>query len=85
MAIKKSLKMFLIGINNIEYLNELLKSEKIDISAFTSNEEYLTLANELVLKIIPKWNKDSLPVSTMSEEATYIRDLILLRFIYDIS
>jgi len=73
------------GINNIEYLNELLKSEKFDISAFTSNEEYLTLANELVLKIIPKWNKDSLPVSTMSEEATYIRDLILLRFIYDIS
>ncbi len=73
------------GINNIEYLNELLKSEKFDISAFASNEEYLTLANELVLKIIPKWNKDSLPVSTMSEKATYIRDLILLRFIYDIS
>jgi len=73
------------GINNIEYLNELLKSENYDISAFTSNEEYLTLANELVLKIIPKWNKDSLPVSTMSEKATYIRDLILLRFIYDVS
>lgn len=73
------------GINNIEYLNEMLKSEKFDISAFTSNEEYLTLANELVLKIIPKWNKDSLPVSTMSEKATYIRDLILLRFIYDVS
>lgn len=72
-------------INNIKYLNELLKSEKFDISAFTSNEEYLTLANELVLKIIPKWNKDSLPVSTMSEKATYIRDLILLRFIYDVS
>ncbi|MDD5013628.1 MAG: hypothetical protein PHW73_00815 [Atribacterota bacterium] len=73
------------GINNIEYLNELLKSEKFDTSAFTSNEEYLILANELVLKIIPKWNKDSLPVSTMSEKATYIRDLILLRFIYDVS
>jgi hypothetical protein len=73
------------GINNIEYLNELLKSEKFDISAFTSNEEYLMLANELVLKIIPKWNKNSLPVSTMSEKATYIRDLILLRFVYDVS
>lgn len=73
------------GINNIEYLNELLKSEKFDISAFTSNEEYLILANELVLKIIPKWDKNSLPVSTMSEKATYIRDLILLRFIYDVS
>jgi hypothetical protein len=73
------------GINNIQYLNELLKSEKFDISAFTSNEEYLKLANELALKIIPKWDKDSLPVSTMSEKAHYIRDLILLRFIYDIS
>ncbi len=73
------------GINNIQYLNELLKSEKLDISAFTSNDEYLKLANELALKIIPKWDKDSLPVQTMSEKAHYIRDLILLRFIYDVS
>jgi len=73
------------GINNIQYLNELLKTEKFNISGFTSNEEYLKLANELALKIIPKWDKDSLPVSTMSEKAHYIRDLILLRFVYDIS
>ena len=73
------------GINNIQYLNELLKTEKFDISGFTSNEEYLKLANELALKIIPKWDKDSLPVSTMSEKAHYIRDLILLRFVYDVS
>lgn len=73
------------GINNIQYLDELLKSEKFNISALTSNEEYLKLANELALKIIPKWDKDSLPVLTMSEKAHYIRDLILLRFVYDIS
>lgn len=73
------------GIKNIQYLNELLKSEKFDISAFTSNDEYLKLANELALKIIPKWDKDSLPVQTISEKAHYIRDLILLRFIYDVS
>lgn len=73
------------GINNIQYLNELLKNEKFDISTFTSNEEYLKLANELALKIIPKWDRDSLPVLPMSEKAHYIRDLILLRFIYDIS
>ena len=73
------------GINNIQYLNELLKGEKIDISAFTSNDDYLKLANELSLKIIPKWDKDSLPVQTMSEKAHYIRDLILLKFIYDVS
>jgi len=73
------------GINNIEYLNELLKAEKFSISGFTSNEEYLKLANDLALKIIPKWNKDSLPVSTVAEKVHYIRDLILLRFVYDIS
>ncbi len=73
------------GINNIKYLTELLKAEKFNISGLTSNDEYLKLANDLALKIIPKWNKDSLPVSTMSEKAHYIRDLILLRFVYDIS
>lgn len=72
-------------INNIEYLNELLRTENYDISDFTSNEEYLKLANELALRIIPKWDKDSLPVSTVSEKAHYIRDLILLKFVYDVS
>lgn len=73
------------GINNVQYLNELLKSEKFDITTFASNDEFLKLANELALKIIPKWEKDSLPVLTMSEKAHYIRDLILLRFVHDIS
>lgn len=73
------------GINNVQYLNELLKSEKFDITTLTSNDEFLKLANELALKIIPKWEKDSLPVLTMSEKAHYIRDLILLRFVHDIS
>ena len=73
------------GINNIQYLNKLLKKENFNTSGFTSNKEYLKLANELALKIIPKWNNDSLPVSTVSEKAHYIRDLILLKFIYDIS
>ena len=66
---------------NARELHEFLESKQ----EFSSNEEYLKLANELALKIIPKWDKDSLPVSTMSEKAHYIRDLILLRFVYDIS
>lgn len=73
------------GVNNVEYLNELLKTENYDISGFASNEQYLKLANELALRIIPKWDEDSLPVSTMSEKAHYIRDLILLKFVYDVS
>lgn len=73
------------GINNILYLNDLLSSEEFDISNFTLNKEYLDLANELALKISPKWKNDSLPVVSLSEKMHYIRDLILLRFIYDIS
>ena len=77
--------MELRQINNIQYLNELLKNEKLDIPTSGSNDEYLQVANEMALKIIPKWEKDSLPVQTMSEKAHYIRDLILLRFIYGVS
>ncbi len=72
-------------INNIQYLDKLLKSEKFSIPNPASHKDYLKLADELTLKIIPKWNKDSLPVATVSEKAHYIRDLILLKFIYDIS
>ncbi len=71
--------------NNIQYLDKLLKSEKFSIPNPASHKDYLKLADELTLKIIPKWNKDSLPVATVSEKAHYIRDLILLKFIYDIS
>jgi len=77
--------MKLKGVNNIQYLVELLGSEEIDCSAFTSSDEFLDLANDLSLKIIPRWEKDSLPVQSMSEKAHYIRDLILMRFIYEIS
>ena len=73
------------GINNIEYLNQLLKGRKINISYFNSPNEYLKIANQLTLDIIPVWENDSLPVSSISEKAHYIRDLILMRFIYEIS
>ena len=73
------------GINNIKYLDELLSNESFDISNFNSNEDYLDLANSLTLRIIPKWENDSLPVSSVSEKIHYIRDLILLRFVYEVS
>ena len=72
------------GINNIEFLNKLLEKEDYDISNFTKNSQYVKLANKLTLKIIPKWDNDSIPVSALSEKAHYIRDLILLKFIYEI-
>jgi hypothetical protein len=73
------------GFNNIDYLNKLLKAINYNLSSCSKNDDYLNLANTLALKIIPKWNNNFLPVSSMAEKATYIRDLILLRFIYDIS
>jgi len=73
------------GNNNIQYLKELLDDEGLIVPTLASNDEYLKLANSVALTIIPKWDKDSLPVETMAEKAHYIRDLILLRFIYDLS
>ena len=73
------------GIYNIQYLRELLDNEGIIVPILASNDEYLKLANEFALRLIPKWEKDSLPVETVAEKAHYIRDLILLSFIYDLS
>jgi len=65
-------------------MNKISKKEDYDISNFTKNSQYVKLANKLTLKIIPKWDNDSIPVSALSEKAHYIRDLILLKFMYEI-
>jgi len=70
------------GFNNIEYLNKLLNNIKYDTSKFTKNEEFVNLANELALKIIPLWQQPSVPLDSPSDKVHYIRDLILLKLIY---
>jgi len=69
------------GVNNIKYLDELLRKIPYDISKFTKSEEYVELANKLSLKIIPLWKQASIPLESASDKAHYIRDLILLKFI----
>jgi hypothetical protein len=70
------------GFNNIDYLNKILSKFKVDISKFTKSEEYVNLANNLASKIIPLWKEPSIPLDSPSDKIHYIRDLILLKFIF---
>jgi len=70
------------GFNNIEYLNDLLKKFQYDITHFNKNDEFVKLADELALKIIPLWKQPSIPLNSPSDKVHYIRDLILLKFIF---
>lgn len=73
------------GFNNIQYLNGLLGDKDLGCTKLTHSREYVEVANQLATQIIPVWAKDSLPVSTPAEQANYIRDLILMRLVYDFS
>ena len=70
------------GFNNVEYLNELLKKFPHDTTKFTKSIEFVKLADELALKIIPLWEQPSIPLDSPSDKVHYIRDLILLKFIF---
>ena len=69
------------GNNNVETLNSLLKTG--DIKALLSSTDVIESANNLSLTIALKWTEDSIPVKSPSEKIHYIRDLILLRCIYE--
>jgi hypothetical protein len=70
------------GYNNVEYLDKLLKDIRYDTSKYTKSIEYVKLADELALKIIPMWEQPSIPLDSPSDKVHYIRDLILLKFIF---
>ena len=71
------------GFNNVKYLNGLLSNIKYDTSNFTKSKEFVDLANEITLKIIPLWKKPSIPLDSPSDKSHYIRDLIILKLMYD--
>lgn len=71
------------GLDNIIYLNELLGRTKYNTGTLTKSEEFVNIANELALKIIPLWKQESIPLASPSDKAHYIRDLILLKLIYE--
>lgn len=70
--------------NNVEYLKKILSEIKYDTNKFTKSEEYVNLANELASKIIPLWKQPSIPLDSPSDKVHYIRDLILLKLIFEI-
>jgi hypothetical protein len=69
----------------VSYLLELLERENYDLTNFMSSNEYVDLANNLAQKLAPKWQRPLTFVNlkSVSEEICYIRDLILLKFVYD--
>jgi hypothetical protein len=69
--------------DNIGVLNKLLSKVRYNTKKFNKSEEFVTLANELVSKIMPLWKEPSIPFDSPSDKIHYIRDLILLKFIYD--
>lgn len=71
------------GQNNIQYLNMLLRKFPYDIRKFKKSDEFVKLANELALKIVPLWKQPSIPLNSTSDHAHYIRDLILLKLMYE--
>ena len=71
--------------NNVKYLNSLTKNIKYDLTKLDKNEEFTSLANSLASKITPAWENDSIPLRSPAEKIHYIRDLLLLKFVYETS
>lgn len=73
----------LYGQNNIVMLEDVLSWQSYDTQGFQTSAAYVALAGELAQKIAPAWQGDFPFLHTLREKMTYIRDLILLKFIYD--
>ena len=76
---------YLAGESNAQHLSKLLEGKLEDLEKCRSSQDFVDLANELALGITPGWHQDSLPVASLSEKIHYVRDLILLKFVYDVS
>ncbi|MFA5792190.1 MAG: hypothetical protein WC884_04125 [Candidatus Paceibacterota bacterium] len=71
------------GFNNVEILKKYLSQE--DLNKIIKSSNQIETANAVALQIAPLWKEDSIPLNSLSEKIHYIRDLILLRCIYEIS
>ncbi|GIU81955.1 MAG: hypothetical protein D6687_01515 [Acidobacteria bacterium] len=69
--------------SNVNYLSDLLREKNYETAALKSSSEYLRLANKLALDIAPRWKKSIIHFDSPSDMICYIRDLILLKFVYD--
>ena len=71
--------------SNTKHLQALLKGKNRKLNNCRTSQDFVNLANSLALDITPRWHQDSLPLTTLSEKMHYVRDLILLKFVYDVS
>jgi hypothetical protein len=69
------------SFSNIELLNQKTDFVGFDID-FTNYETICISVESLVNKILPIWNEDSIPLTSISDKAHYIRDLIFLKVIF---
>ncbi|OGK41018.1 hypothetical protein A3I50_03685 [Candidatus Roizmanbacteria bacterium RIFCSPLOWO2_02_FULL_37_9] len=71
------------GFSNAELLKKYISKD--DIKTIIESDNQVLSANKIALKIAPSWKENSIPANSLSEKIHYIRDLILLRCIYEIS
>jgi len=72
----------LSNMSNVRILNEKYKEIGIEFS----NNSYVELTrsmNDIFKNLIPKWNENSIPFRTPSDQANYIRDLLFLKACYE--
>ena len=69
--------------SNIKLLENYLKKEQVDLRIFLRDTNNLGQnIDKLALAISSKWNENSIPLSSVSDQILYIRDLIYLKLIY---
>jgi len=79
-----SLELENILINNVSnaiLLEEYMEEADIELRR-SDLEDYQNRSKEIALKLILKWEKDTLPVKKPSDVVNYIRDLVLLKMIH---
>jgi hypothetical protein len=67
--------------SNFEILEQKLNNGNITFSA-KDLKDYLNASAKYVVQIMPNWSEETLPVTSPADQLTYLRDLILLRMIY---
>lgn len=69
------------NISNIDILNNKLEKTGFEID-FKNYDSICQSVNQTLNKLLPIWTEDSIPFSSISDKAHYIRDLIFLKVIY---
>lgn len=69
-------------MSNINLINEKYKKIGIDFN-FESYQALTDSIDNIVQKMIPLWTENSIPLTSLSDKAQYIRDLLFLKAYYE--